>query len=60
MTVSPSGELSLRGYGSHASEGVLVMRGLGGGGGVGDWDVSQLEDGALVIGGIDGSVSYIR
>jgi hypothetical protein len=59
VTLTPTGELSLRAYRSNGDKGVVTMRGLGGGGGVGDWDVSQMEDGTLVVGGLDGSVRQL-
>ena len=58
VTLSPAGGLSYRGYEEVGKDGqVGVVNGLGGGGGVGDWDLSRLEDGMLVIGGLDGTVS---
>lgn len=57
VTLSPSGELSYRGYEASKPEGrTCVVKGLGAGGGVGDWDLSRLEGGVLAIGGLDGSV----
>jgi len=59
VTLSPAGELSYRGYEALAGqEKVGVVKGLGGGGGVGDWDLSKLEDGSIAVGGLDGSVSH--
>ncbi|ODN89162.1 actin cross-linking [Cryptococcus wingfieldii CBS 7118] len=52
ITVAPTGELSLRGYAGQAAS-IKV----GSGGGVGDWDVSRLEDALLAVGGLDGAVS---
>lgn len=31
---------------------------VGGGGGVGDWDLSRLDDGAIAVGGLDGKVRH--
>lgn len=52
MTVSPGGDVSWRGYGR--GEGAVGTMKVGP---VGDWDLSVLEDGILVIGGTDGNVS---
>lgn len=57
-TLSQAGELSYRAYDTFgAYPKVGVVKGLGGGGGVGDWDLSRLEDGLMAVGGLDGSVS---
>lgn len=50
MTVTPSGDVSWRGY----SEGAIGTMKVGN---VGDWDLSRLEDESLIIGGVDGTVS---
>ncbi|WVQ71408.1 hypothetical protein IAR50_000944 [Cryptococcus sp. DSM 104548] len=52
ITVAPTGELSCRGYAGEVT-GMKVESG----GGVGDWDVSRLEDGLLAVGGLDDKVS---
>lgn len=52
VTVSPGGDVSWRGYGR--GEGAVGTMKVGP---VGDWDLSVLEDGILVIGGTDGNVS---
>jgi hypothetical protein len=60
VTLSPAGELSYRGYDAIGTgDGARVLRGLGGGGGVGDWDLSRLEGGLVAVGGLDGSVSPV-
>ncbi|OCF72031.1 actin cross-linking [Kwoniella mangroviensis CBS 8886] len=56
VTVTPAGDLSCRKYGDHSGENAKVEK-VGKGGGVGDWDLSKLEDDQLVIGGLDGSIS---
>ena len=57
VTLSPAGELSYRGNDAAGEIGhVSKVKGLGGGGGVGDWDLSRLEGGLLAVGGLDGSV----
>ncbi|WVF72470.1 hypothetical protein IAT40_007285 [Kwoniella sp. CBS 6097] len=53
-TLTAAGDLSYRGY-AEGSE-VGTMR-VGSGGGVGDWDVSALEDGLIAIGGLDGAIA---
>ncbi|ORX39705.1 putative actin cross-linking [Kockovaella imperatae] len=56
FTLTTSGDFSFRPYdGQHGS--VKSQKGIGGGGGVGDWDVSGLESGRVIVGGLDGSVS---
>ena len=57
VTLTPSGELSYRLYAKSDEDIVIGVGKVGGGGGVGDWDLSQLEGGRLVVGGLDGSVS---
>lgn len=52
VTVTQAGDLSYRLY-----HGDSISLKVGSGGGVGDWDLSRLEDGLLVIGGLDGTVS---
>ncbi|WVR05042.1 hypothetical protein IAU60_002054 [Kwoniella sp. DSM 27419] len=52
VTVSQAGDMSYRGY-----EGEAGVIKVGSGGGVGDWDLSRLEDGLAAIGGLDGGVS---
>ncbi len=60
VALSPAGELSHRGYGTLGEKDKAgVVKGLGGGGGVGDWDLSRLEGGMMVIGCIDGSVCAV-
>ncbi|KAK4689936.1 coronin-7, partial [Tremellales sp. Uapishka_1] len=57
VTLTPGGELSCRRYGTLGSgDGVEVVKSLGGGP-VGDWDLSKLEDGLMVVGGVDGRIS---
>lgn len=52
MTVSSGGDVSWRLYGHNdGTVGTIKV------GPVGDWDLSTLEDGTLVIGGTDGHVS---
>lgn len=54
VTVSPSGEVSWRGYESTSGgERVGSMKVEA----VGDWDLSRLEDEKLIIGGMEGTVS---
>jgi hypothetical protein len=52
VTVSLGGDVSWRGYETGQGEVGLMKVGP-----VGDWDLSTLEDGLLVIGGADGTVS---
>ncbi|WVQ70262.1 uncharacterized protein L199_008488 [Kwoniella botswanensis] len=56
VTVTPAGDLSCRKYGDHSGEKASIEK-VGKGGGVGDWDLSRLEDDKVVIGGLDGSIS---
>ncbi|WVQ77976.1 hypothetical protein IAT38_000057 [Cryptococcus sp. DSM 104549] len=51
VTITASGDLSYRGY----EDGLGAMK-VGSGGGVGDWDLSRLEGGILVVGGLNGQV----
>ncbi|OXB39193.1 actin cross-linking [Cryptococcus neoformans] len=55
VTVTQAGDLSYRLY-----HGDSISLKVGSGGGVGDWDLSRLEDGLLVIGGLDGAVSVYQ
>ena len=55
VTVTPSGGVTWRGYGKAASED--AKSGTVGAGTVGDWDLSQVGGGSVVVGGADGSVS---
>ena len=59
VSLTPGGDLSYRKYKNREGDEGDVKRvtGLGSGGGVGDWDLSRLEGGTVVIGGLDGSVS---
>ena len=59
MTVTPSGEISWRGYGytSAPADEERARVGSMKVGNVGDWDLSRLEDETLVTGGTDGIVS---
>ncbi|WVO12726.1 hypothetical protein L204_100334 [Cryptococcus depauperatus] len=52
ITVTQTGELSCRSY-----DGFVTSMRVGSGGGIGDWDLSRLEDGLLVLGGLDGAIS---
>ncbi|WWC85325.1 uncharacterized protein L201_000187 [Kwoniella dendrophila CBS 6074] len=54
VTVTPHGDLSYRGYRIDSKAGIERV---GQGGGVGDWDLSRLEDNTLIIGNLDGSIS---
>ena len=57
VTLSPTGDLSYRAYDRFGgNESVRIVKGIGGGGGVGDWDLDRLEGGLLAVGGLDGSV----
>jgi hypothetical protein len=54
VTATPAGELSWRKVGDLAGKaGTMKV------GGIGDWDLSALEDGLVVIGGTDGVVSHL-
>lgn len=59
MTVTPSGEISWRGYESTSAASDEEKAGVGSMkvGNAGDWDLSRLEDETLVTGGTDGTVS---
>lgn len=59
VTVTPSGDISWRGYEAVGGQAVFGSGKVGGGGGVGDWDLGKVEGGELIIGGLDGSVSHI-
>jgi hypothetical protein len=53
VTVSPTGDLSFRAYSSGTAVGAAkVASGV-----VGDWDLSRLDDGLVVVGDLDGCVS---
>ncbi|OCF44702.1 actin cross-linking [Kwoniella heveanensis CBS 569] len=54
VTLTASGDLSYRSY-AEGSEAKTLKAGSGGG--VGDWDVSPLEDGFIAIGGLDGAIA---
>ncbi|ORY22755.1 putative actin cross-linking [Naematelia encephala] len=59
VTLTPTGDLSYRRYTSHSGSEEVGTAKVGSGGGVGDWDLSRLEDGTVAVGGLDGSVSII-
>ncbi|WVQ98469.1 hypothetical protein IAU59_005595 [Kwoniella sp. CBS 9459] len=54
ITLTAAGELSYRGYAEGSQVGTTRV---GSGGGVGDWDVSALEDGLIAVGGLDGAIT---
>nr|XP_019042887.1 actin cross-linking [Kwoniella bestiolae CBS 10118]OCF21817.1 actin cross-linking [Kwoniella bestiolae CBS 10118] len=56
VTVTAAGDLSYRKYGTYTGEEAGVEK-VGKGGGIGDWDLSRLEDDTVVIGGLDGTIS---
>ncbi|WRT66968.1 uncharacterized protein IL334_003933 [Kwoniella shivajii] len=51
VILTANGDLSYRGYTGDAG-----VEKVGKGGGVGDWDLSRLEDNVIAVGGLDGSI----
>ncbi|WWC61287.1 uncharacterized protein I303_103868 [Kwoniella dejecticola CBS 10117] len=56
VTITPAGDLTFRAHKVKDEEEQVGFERVGKGGGVGDWDLSRLEDGTVVIGNSDGSI----